>query len=66
VRSKHPSRGQTGYLNLPSGQMLDMLTVFNIGGNKFRLIVRIRYDYQLVNVRSALTHKEYDEGKWKE
>jgi len=44
----------------------DTLTVFNIGGNKYRLIVRIRYDYQLVNVRSALTHQEYDEGKWKE
>jgi len=44
----------------------DTLTVFNIGGNKYRLIARIRYDYQLVNVRHVLTHAEYDEGKWKE
>lgn len=42
------------------------LTVFNIGGNKYRLIARIRYDYQLVNVRHVLTHDEYDAGKWKE
>ncbi|MFZ4572987.1 MAG: type II toxin-antitoxin system HigB family toxin [Phycisphaerales bacterium] len=42
------------------------LTVFNIGGNKYRLIARIRYDYQLVNVRTVLTHAEYDRGKWKE
>lgn len=42
------------------------LTVFNIGGNKFRLVVRIRYDYELINVRCVLTHEEYDEGKWKE
>ncbi len=44
----------------------DALTVFNIGGHKYRLITRIRYDYQLVNVRAVLTHAEYDEGKWKE
>lgn len=44
----------------------ETLTVFNIGGNKYRLIVRIRYDYQLVNVRAVLTHEDYDEGDWKE
>jgi len=42
------------------------LTVFNIGGNKYRLVARIRYDYQLINVRAVLTHQEYDEGKWKD
>ena len=41
------------------------LTVFNIGGNKYRLIVRIRYDYELINVRAAMTHRDYDKGKWK-
>lgn len=44
----------------------EILTVFNIGGNKYRLITRIRYDYQLVNIRFVLTHKEYDRGAWKE
>lgn len=44
----------------------ETLTVFNIGGNKYRLIARIRYDYQLMNVRTVLTHAEYDKGKWKE
>ena len=44
----------------------DTLTVFNIGGNKYRLVARIRYDYQLVNVRAVLTHEDYDEGDWKE
>ena len=44
----------------------DVLTVFNIGGNKYRLIARIRYEYQLINVRAVMTHKEYDGAKWKE
>ena len=42
------------------------LTVFNVGGNKYRLIARIRYDYKLVNVRHVLTHTDYDNGAWKE
>jgi mRNA interferase HigB len=44
----------------------ETLTVFNIGGNKYRLVVRMRYDYQLINVRAVLTNKEYDAGGWKE
>jgi len=44
----------------------DVLTVFNVGGNKYRLVVRIRYEYGLVNVREILTHGEYDRGAWKE
>ena len=46
----------------PSG---GTLTVFNVGGNRYRLIARIRYDYQLVNIRMVLTHAEYSKGKWK-
>lgn len=44
----------------------DTLTVFNIAGNKYRLVARIRYDYELINIRAVLTHPEYDEGKWKD
>ena len=44
----------------------ETLTVFNVGGNKYRLVVRIRYDFRLINVRCVLTHGEYDKGRWKE
>ena len=44
----------------------DSLTVFDICGNDYRLIVRIRYDYQLINIRCVLTHREYDRNDWKE
>ena len=35
--------------------------VFNICGNKFRLVVKINYPYSVVYVRFAGTHREYDD-----
>ncbi|MDZ4753028.1 MAG: type II toxin-antitoxin system HigB family toxin [Phycisphaerae bacterium] len=43
----------------------EMLTVFNISGNKCQLVARVRYDFRLVNIRIALTHAKYDKGNWK-
>ena len=34
--------------------------VFNIAGNKFRLVVRINYPYRVVYIRFVGTHGEYD------
>ena len=34
--------------------------VFNVGGNKYRLVVDIRYDLGRIYVRDVLTHEEYD------
>jgi mRNA interferase HigB len=50
----------------PSADQVDNLTVFNIGGNKVRLIAAIHYNRRKVYIRAVLTHREYDEGKWKE
>lgn len=40
--------------------------VFNIGGNKYRLVTRILYRSQKVFVLKVMTHGEYDDGRWKE
>jgi mRNA interferase HigB len=41
-------------------------TVFNIAGNKYRLIARVNYRTQRVFVLHLLTHAEYDKGAWKQ
>lgn len=48
-----------------SADQVGKLTVFNIGGNKVRLIAAIHYNRKKVYIRSVLTHEEYDEDKWK-
>ena len=46
--------------DLPSASFLGKWrTVFNIGGNKYRLVVDIRYDLGRISMRSVLTHAEY-------
>jgi mRNA interferase HigB len=40
-------------------------TVFNIAGNKYRLIARVNYVSQTVFVLHVLTHSDYDKGGWK-
>jgi mRNA interferase HigB len=50
----------------PSADLVGKLTVFNIGGNKVRLIAAIHYNRQKIYIRAVLTHAEYDGGKWKE
>jgi mRNA interferase HigB len=50
----------------PSADQVGKLTVFNIGGNKVRLIAAIHYNRQKLYIRAVLTHSEYDERKWKE
>lgn len=40
-------------------------TIFNIGGNKYRLIAYVHYRKRIVFVKHVLTHVEYDKGEWK-
>jgi len=51
--------------DFPHADAVDIFTVFNIAGNKYRLIAVIKYRWQMVYIRHILTHEEYDEGKWK-
>ncbi|MBP6472494.1 MAG: type II toxin-antitoxin system HigB family toxin [Chloroflexi bacterium] len=49
----------------PSADNVGDLIVFNISGNKYRLIASIHFNRGKVYVRHVLTHAEYDRGAWK-
>jgi mRNA interferase HigB len=49
----------------PSADLVGQWVVFNIGGNKYRLITSIHFNRGKVYVRAVLTHHEYDKEGWK-
>ena len=40
-------------------------TIFDIGGNKYRIITLIDYLRQTVLITHVLDHREYDKSHWK-
>jgi len=49
----------------PSADIVENLTVFNIGGNKARLIAAIHFNTHRIYIRYILTHEEYDRASWR-
>jgi mRNA interferase HigB len=59
VKHTLPSADQ---VTLPNGLQV---TVFDIGGNAFRLITVIHYNRGIIYIRKFMTHAEYSKGDWK-
>jgi mRNA interferase HigB len=49
-----------------SADQVEKRVVFNVGGNKYRLIVMVSYPKRKVYIQHVLTPKEYDRGTWKD
>lgn len=43
----------------------NIVTIFNIGGNDYRLVVSIKYRWKLIYIRDFLTHADYSKNLWK-
>jgi mRNA interferase HigB len=60
VRRIYPS---SDMVKVKSGRSV---TVFNIGGNKYRLITAIHFSTHTVYLLHVMTHAEYSKEHWKE
>jgi len=49
----------------PATDKVGPFHVFDIGGNKIRLIASVNYSAQRLYIKHVLDHREYDKGKWK-
>jgi len=52
-------------ITFPSADQVGKFTVFNIAGNKYRLIVAIHYNRKKIYIRHVLTHAEYSRDRWR-
>jgi mRNA interferase HigB len=67
-----PIFGKSNWHNLvdvqtiyPKAEAVGNFTVFNIKGNRYRLIVDILYSSQRLYIKYVLTHAEYSKDDWK-
>jgi len=69
-RVNHKSAAWQGWADLrrdfATASAVGNCTVFNIGGNKYRLVARVIYRIQKVFVLKVMTHSEYDRDTWKD
>ncbi|HEY6330865.1 MAG TPA: type II toxin-antitoxin system HigB family toxin [Blastocatellia bacterium] len=50
----------------PHADLVGRCTVFNIGGNKYRLVVKIEYEFRAIFVKRIMTHSDYSRGGWQD
>ena len=50
---------------LPSTDKVGKYYIFDIGGNKLRLIAICHFQYNKLYIREILSHSAYDKNKWK-
>jgi len=49
----------------PHADGVGRFTVFNIGGNKYRLVTEVKYGSGRIYIIAVLTHAEYGKREWK-
>lgn len=51
--------------SFPATDLVGHLAIFNVKGNRYRLIVRMEFQSRRIYIKEFLPHAEYDKGAWK-
>ena len=54
-----------GQTDVATGVTGRTATIFDIGGNKYRILAHVDYQRQTVKIEAVMDHKEYDKNLWK-
>lgn len=54
-----------GQSDVAIGESGRTATIFDIGGNKYRVVAHVDYIRQTIKIEAVMDHKEYDRGSWK-
>ena len=52
--------------DFPHADPIGVCICFNVGGNKYRVITKIKYSYRIVYIRFVLTHADYSKKVYKD
>jgi mRNA interferase HigB len=66
IKLSSPADFATLKRTFPATDKVGTQHVFDIGGNKLRLIAIVQYRAQKLFIQHVLDHNEYNQGKWKE
>lgn len=64
-RNFQDTRATFGQTDTATGTTGRTATIFDIGGNKYRIAAQVDYLRQTVLIRAVMDHAEYDLGHWK-
>jgi mRNA interferase HigB len=53
------------HVDFASADQVERRVVFNIAGNKYRLVARVNYRGQRIFILRIMKHEEYTKGGWK-
>ena len=61
----HDAKATFGQTDVTAGHTGGTATIFDIGGNKYRVVAHVDYLRQTVKIEAVMDHREYDRNLWK-